>query len=112
MKRLVLALALCAGPVAAEDGTSLMERGLELFFEGLMQEAEPALDEFRGFAEEIGPEMERFFGEARPVLEDLLEMIDDLGNYQAPERLPNGDIIIRRRPDAPLPKVEPEGIEL
>ncbi|MBY8974351.1 hypothetical protein KHP62_00935 [Rhodobacteraceae bacterium NNCM2] len=42
-----------------------------------------------------------------PVLEDLLDRLDVLDkidsfeNYNRPEVLPNGDIIIRRREDAP-----------
>ena len=38
-----------------------------------------------------------------PVLQDLAAQVDDIRNYQAPERLPNGDILIRRREDAPAP---------
>lgn len=38
-----------------------------------------------------------------PVLEDLSVLVDDLENYQMPQRLENGDIIIRRRPGAPPP---------
>ena len=30
-------------------------------------------------------------------------LMDDAKNYQAPERLENGDILIRRRADAPPP---------
>jgi hypothetical protein len=44
----------------------------------------------------------------KPALDDLLdtlevfEQIDGLEYYERPEILPNGDIIIRRRDDAPL----------
>jgi len=44
----------------------------------------------------------------KPALDDLLdtlevfEQIDGLEYYERPEILPNGDIIIRRRGDAPL----------
>ena len=35
----------------------------------------------------------------------MLEKIDSFENYERPEILPNGDIIIRRREDAPpLPR--------
>jgi hypothetical protein len=37
------------------------------------------------------------------MAESLLALMDDIGNYQPPERLPNGDILIRRKPDRPLP---------
>lgn len=93
-----------ASPVEPEDGPSLMERGLSLFFEGFRQEMEPALD---GMGEALG--------EMRPALTELLGMIDNMTNYQMPEMLENGDIIIRRKPDAPPvapPAPEAPGIDL
>lgn len=42
-------------------------------------------------------------GKLGPVLTDLSAQIDDLRNYQMPERLENGDIILRRKADAPPP---------
>lgn len=36
-----------------------------------------------------------------PMAERLRDMVDDLDAYEAPEMLPNGDIIIRRKPNAP-----------
>ena len=33
---------------------------------------------------------------------EIMAMIDDLANYHAPERLPNGDIILRRKTPAEL----------
>lgn len=103
----VLALAL-ALPAAAQDtgargdvgqGFDLLGEGARLILRGLAQEMEPAL---RGLGEDLAA--------LRPVLEDLARMIGDVRNYHAPEMLPNGDIIIRRR--APVP-VEPESeIEL
>ncbi|MEO1492722.1 MAG: hypothetical protein AAFV19_11270 [Pseudomonadota bacterium] len=47
-----------------------------------------------------------------PAIDDALDtmrefqVIDDPRNYEMPEVLPNGDIIIRRRPDAPGPAPE------
>ncbi len=86
MKQLmVIALggALLAGPVAADDpqseieeGFNLLSEGVELMFRGLLDEMEPAL-------------------------KDLSGALSDLNGYHAPEILPNGDIIIRRR--TPLP---------
>ena len=63
---------------AAEDqgdmseGLSLLEEGTRLFLKGLMAEMEPAL-------------------------RDLERVIEGLDAYEAPEVLPNGDIIIRRK---------------
>jgi len=111
MKRTALALFLSLAPVAAtaqdtapatpettEEGPSLMERGLSLFFEGFTQEMEPALSEMGKALEQFGPAV-------APALEKLMGMVDDMTNYELPEMLENGDIIIRRKPDAP--PVEP-----
>lgn len=65
---------------AFREGMSLLSEGTRLLLEGLVDELEPAL---RG-------------------VDDL---IDDLNTYHAPEMLPNGDIIIRRR--TPLTPEEP-----
>jgi hypothetical protein len=55
--------------------------------------------------------------EMEPLMNDLRALIDDLNAYHAPEMLPNGDIILRRKipfvPEEPAPGPEPEGeIEL
>ena len=51
MTPIVLFLTLLAVPLAAEEerGLSIMERGAQLFFEGLMKEMEPAIEEFLQF---------------------------------------------------------------
>ncbi|WP_249306490.1 hypothetical protein [Rhodobacter capsulatus] len=77
-------------------GKSLVERGADMFLRGLLQEMAPEIDD-----------MQKGLGEAAdklgPKLREILALIDDVRNYQAPERLPNGDIVIRRLPDAPKP---------
>jgi hypothetical protein len=103
--RLAAALAIAlALPAAAQDtgprgdmgqGIDLLGEGARLLLRGLAQEMEPAL---RGLGEEIAA--------LRPVLEDLARMIGDVRNYHAPERMPNGDIIIRRRVPAPAPEID------
>lgn len=74
---------------------SLMERGLELFLEGLVQEIEPALEGMQDFVAQMGP-----------ALGDILDQVEDWSVYAPPEILPNGDIIIRRKKDPPSPDVE------
>lgn len=77
-----------AGPEAGTEDRPLSER-LDELFRDLMEQMKPALDE---------------------LLETLevLEGIDSIEHYQRPEILPNGDIIIRRREDAPpLPRPLP-----
>ncbi len=120
MKRFALILALSASPATAEDtqeGLNLIEEGAKLFLRGLVSEMEPAMDDFRDLIEEMGPAMQEFATEMGPLLSEMLDRVDDLRNYQQPEFLPNGDIIIRRKPGAP--PFEPpamgdpvEGVEL
>ncbi|EEX08060.1 conserved hypothetical protein [Ruegeria lacuscaerulensis ITI-1157] len=123
MKHLVLTalLSVSAVPAVAQDaqGKSLMEQGAELFFEGLRQELEPALEDLRDLAEQFGPAMQSFLQEMGPALAELAAQVQDWSAYEAPEMLPNGDIIIRKKPNPPLPdsptpeaEEEPEGENL
>jgi len=84
-----------------DDGFSLMEEGARLFLRGMMREMEPAIDELKGLADELKPAMRAFAETMGPAFADLIERLDDIRNYEAPVILPNGDILIRRRPDAP-----------
>lgn len=114
---LLLALPCLALPAAAQtaedtpsvEAPSLMERGLRQFMEGLMQEMEPALRDLEGLAEDAGPMLER-------LREDLGETFGDMNAYHAPEILPNGDILIRRKtpsdPDLPVEPNEDGSIDL
>lgn len=87
----ILILQIFSHPLSAQDsdGPSMMERGAQTFLEGLLQEMEPALEGMRGFMDEMGPAMA-----------DLLAEIKDWSVYEPPEVLENGDIIIRRKPEA------------
>ncbi|QBY01063.1 AAA+ family ATPase [Rhodophyticola sp. CCM32] len=102
----VLSLCLLAPPVMANDdgppdsnmrdGFDLFARGAELMLEGLRDEMTPMLEDIRPFLEH----------EMLPFMQGLAEAMDDLTAYHPPERLPNGDILIRRRDDAPdLPEI-------
>ena len=94
--RYVLAtlIALCSvSPVAAQDG-----------------QVKPGFDGMSAFAENMRRLLEGVAGDLEPILEDLSLRLEGLNGYQAPEFLPNGDIIIRKvapkdlRPkDIPLP---------
>lgn len=118
---LIIALGLGVSPAIAQDtetdvqeGFNLMEEGAKLLMRGLMSEIEPTLEELRGSLEEMAPVMREFVTEMGPALAEVLGQIDDLRNYETPEFLPNGDIIMRRKPDAPIwvPEGEPDAIEL
>lgn len=50
--------------------------------------------------------IEEFVNLVGPMLTRLSRLIDDLPTYEAPEILPNGDILIRRKPDTPAPTEE------
>ena len=113
--RLVLVLCLLAAPALAEDtpavpkaeddGFSLMEEGMKLIMRGVMTEMQPALDEMGKALDEVEPHLK----ELGPKLQQLIALIDDIKNYDAPVMLPNGDILIRR--NAPLvPKVDPDAL--
>jgi hypothetical protein len=95
-----------------DTGPSLMERGAELFWEGLRQEMAPALEEFQGLMATIGPSMQDFLTEMGPALAEIADQVEDWSRYEAPEILPNGDIIIRRKPaelQPPIPEPQTEG---
>lgn len=102
---LALVLALLAAPAGAQTydpppaeapADDAFQRGLENFMGNLLNRAQPSLDslgqDLGGMAQRLGP-----------VLGELGDLMDDVRNYQAPERLENGDILIRRRVDAPPP---------
>ena len=107
---LLLMLILMAPPVQAqeppppppadggvEEGVDLLQRGFQSILEGLFTEMQPAIDE-----------MGRALTEMKPMADQLFKLIDDIGNYEAPVVLDNGDILIRRKPAAPEPLKEGE----
>lgn len=88
----VLAPCLLGGPVRADDidhGASLLDQGAQLLLKGLLDQVTPAL-------------------------KDLGRQFGDLSDYQLPEILPNGDVLIRRKvPLVPvLPGTPGNGIDL
>ena len=80
----------------AEDGMGLVERGMGIIAENLWKELGPDLNR-------LGQDMGGALADLAPMLQDLAVLVDDLGNYEAPERLANGDVLIRRKPGAPPP---------
>lgn len=106
---ILLALTLTATAAPAQEAPEeegFLEQGVRRLFEGLMQDIAPELDQLQS-------DLDRAAEELGPVLRDLVGLIDDLRNYEAPRRLPNGDILIPRKPDAPLPPdLRDEGAEI
>lgn len=113
--RILPALALSvmlASPLAAEEpappagddlsrGADLMGEAARLLFRGLMAEMEPGLNE-------LGAQLRAM----EPALRELATMIGDAQNYHAPERLPNGDIILRRKVPLLPPALQSPGAEV
>lgn len=98
------------------QGFDLLQEGAGLLLRGLLQEIEPRLNELGALADdmarEIEPALRALSDEMGPALAELLSRIDNIRHYEAPEILDNGDILIRRRPDAPphrAPAPEEEG---
>ncbi len=109
MKHAVLLLMLLALPARAQEapapppsggsvqeGVDLLQRGMRSILDGLVTEMQPAIDG-----------MNRALTEMRPLADQLFALIDNVGNYEAPVILENGDILIRRKPAAPAPLPAP-----
>lgn len=99
---MLLASPLRAEPGDVEEGADMLSDGARLLLRGLAGQLEPALAELLDALKDL-------------KVEGL--GIGDLGRYQAPEVLPNGDIILRRKrippeppellPDPPEPRDAP-----
>lgn len=71
----------------------------------------PSEEELRALGDLAAQMMHRFAEKIEPLADKLRRLVDDIDAYEAPERLPNGDIIIRRKPESapPAPLPPPEG---
>jgi hypothetical protein len=98
---LALSLALPVAGLAQEDDAPDAGQGAREFLEGLLNEMEPALEDLQGLAEDFGPALRDFAQAMGPALGRILEQVEDWSRYEAPVILPNGDILIRRKPDVP-----------
>jgi hypothetical protein len=109
---LTLTLCLAALPAPAQEGggdvtegLGLIEEGAQRLLRGLLTEIEPAV---RDFGAEIEPRLRGLAQDLGPMLEELSALIGDIDQYHPPERLPNGDILLRRKvPDAVPPPAAP-----
>ena len=93
---LALAMSLVAAPAIAQEEPGFFERGITGFMQQFFDDAGP---EGGQIARDLATALDRM----GPVLRDMATLVDDIGNYHAPERLENGDIVIRRREGAPPP---------
>ncbi|MBK4217773.1 hypothetical protein JJJ17_17710 [Paracoccus caeni] len=84
-------------PVLAQDEAEepgLLDGIMGSFMENMLRDMAPEM-------EQMGDGMSGALSRLGPVLKDLSVLVDDLRHYQAPERLENGDILIRRKIGAP-----------
>lgn len=79
---------------AAESAQGWIEWGMSLFGGSIADEVAPAIRDMKALADQFGPAI-------APAVEKFLGLVDDMTNYEMPEMQPNGDILIRRKPDAP-----------
>lgn len=95
-------------PQAGADNTTKMRDGLRLLFEGLSGGLDETLDGMDEAARDAAPKLRDFVARMGPALIEALGKVGDLANYEAPVVLPNGDILIKRKEEAPdyLPPVE------
>lgn len=87
---------------STDEGMDMIGRGMDMLMENLMRDLGPDLDRLR-------QDMSGALNSLSPVVGELAALVDDIGNYQAPQRLENGDILIRRKPGAPRPPALPFG---
>ncbi|WP_210527251.1 hypothetical protein [Rubellimicrobium arenae] len=110
---LALVATFMAAPLAAqptEDDQSLLGQGADLLLRGLIEEVAPPLQDLAGIGAEYLPLFQQLAAEMGPAFLEVFGQIDSLSNYEPPEILPNGDILLRRSPDAPAwtpPGAEP-----
>jgi hypothetical protein len=96
-----------APPAPTDEGFSLIEEGAKLILREMFDNMAPAMEEAR---DGLGAAMKEW----GPALSDLVAKVGDLSAYHAPEVLPNGDILIRKKRPRDTPLVPgPDGeIEL
>lgn len=88
---------------APDAAQSLIEQGARLLFQGIIAELAPQIGQMTN-------ELRDTTRNLWPAMEDLARLMDDIENYELPERLENGDILIRRRAGAPPPPLG-EGLQ-
>lgn len=87
-------------PPPADNPSGSLESDLDGALDGIMGKL---LEQVQPHLDRLGRDLNDTVTSFSPVLNELGTLMDDVGNYQAPERLENGDILIRRRADAPPP---------
>jgi hypothetical protein len=85
-------------PGTTDEGFSLLEEGVKLIFRGILNDMEPTLNQMSEALDEVEPALRSL----SPKLREFMALVGDLENYHAPEKLENGDILIRRKSEAEI----------
>lgn len=104
LRAVLLAVALAQAPVLTQPvlAQSVLVQSADDSMPGPDKPISEQLEEaIRGLVESVEPALERLRDTFR-----VFERVDSLEHYEEPEILPNGDIIIRRKPDAPALQTE------
>lgn len=102
---LILA-AFLATPAQTQEDNRL--EGWGGLLDGLRGEVDESLRDLRDWADAVGPALQSFIDEMGPALTEMMDEVQDWSRYETPEILPNGDIIIRRKPDDPEDPKDPD----
>ena len=77
-----------------------------MFLHGLLQQLPSVLKDLGAFSGPLEPSLRSYTLEMAPYLRGFLQQVEDWSVYDQPRVLPNGDIILRRKPDAnTIPKL-------
>ena len=90
-----------APEITEDSNREKILRGWDSLVEGLQDELTPGLEALRDWADMAGPALESFLEEMGPALTEVINNVRDWTQYETPEILDSGDIIIRRKQDAP-----------
>jgi len=107
MKHLILAASILvlATPAFAQEeepsGFGLITEGAGQILQGFRDEAAPAIDGLADLGAGVLPTVTAIVRELGPGFFETFAQVDSIANYEAPAFLPNGDIVVRRSPDAP-----------
>lgn len=84
-----------------DEGLSLLEQGAKIIMRSMLDEMEPALKDLQS---EFGDALAHM----GPLMRDLANQIGDIRNYHPPVKMPNGDIIMRRKTEQEIMEADPD----
>jgi hypothetical protein len=110
------ALLFASTPISAQgigEGLDQVGEGAGQILRGLVDEARPAVtgavEGVSGIAADLLPTFRLLAQEMGPAFVEVFGDIDSIEYYDPPVITPEGDIVLRRRPDAPTWEPQPTG---